>query len=547
MLEQLQTGQSIAATALGKHAGAGKAKGGVFANLFAALALKTGSHGKSAGKHHIPAQALLMAGKTDKTAAMHKSGVVTHQQKTNKTLVLQPSGLQDAEGRKRTETFAAAAPHSMAFLGETIKNDKNSEEKNPDQTDIPASILNPAANINDDTKKVGKAMTRRRPPQASVANMNKPEAFGHGDKAQTPSEMNRAISQTAAQNQTTRTPEDSATTKTATDEISINRMAIHAPADALANQTAGGHQATDAVEAAIAATQRRAGASANEALARNDQAAASGQNTMTALPDSAHPGTDKSVAGHAPAQVKAAPDDASQAAGAQQPAQAVQTNPAARNAHHAAQINLLMQHDAQFAQNHSGNDTSGRDGGEQSAAHAARPAADAASHDSRFSSLLQHDVRGMQTAQSGEPNILRAAHPMRAIEAMQHIAHSAKNGATRIELQLEPAHLGKVHVSLQTDAAKQLQLHLTVEHAVSRQTIEQHLPQLRAALADQGLSLADFSMHTGSQHQQRNPAPMQGDAHLTDGREDTDFTSAHPTAAAHGAQTSASGRLSIRV
>ncbi len=87
-------------------------------------------------------------------------------------------------------------------------------------------------------------------------------------------------------------------------------------------------------------------------------------------------------------------------------------------------------------------------------------------------------------------------------EAMLEIARSAKDGSMKLELQLEPAHLGKVQITLQSDAAKQLQVHIAVDQAASRQVLEQQLPQLRLALAQQGLELGQFSMGMNSQGQQ---------------------------------------------
>jgi len=66
---------------------------------------------------------------------------------------------------------------------------------------------------------------------------------------------------------------------------------------------------------------------------------------------------------------------------------------------------------------------------------------------------------------------------------------------------LEPATLGKIQVSIQTDAMKQIQVHLIVDQQTSRQVLEQQLPQLRQALADQGLNLSGFTMDMNSQQQ----------------------------------------------
>ena len=66
---------------------------------------------------------------------------------------------------------------------------------------------------------------------------------------------------------------------------------------------------------------------------------------------------------------------------------------------------------------------------------------------------------------------------------------------------LEPATLGKIQVSLQMDANKQIQVHLLVDQQASRQVLEQQLPQLRQILSDQGLNLSGFTMDMNSQQQ----------------------------------------------
>ena len=87
--------------------------------------------------------------------------------------------------------------------------------------------------------------------------------------------------------------------------------------------------------------------------------------------------------------------------------------------------------------------------------------------------------------------------PMHAFEAVQQIAHSAAQGHARLDIQLEPAHLGKLHVSLQTDAAKQLVVHIAAEQPAAQQAIQQHLPQLRLALESQGMNPGEFSLSAG--------------------------------------------------
>lgn len=87
-------------------------------------------------------------------------------------------------------------------------------------------------------------------------------------------------------------------------------------------------------------------------------------------------------------------------------------------------------------------------------------------------------------------------------DAMQEIARVSQHGNTKLELTLEPAHLGKVQVTLQTDASKQIQVLMHVDQPHARHLIEQQLPVLRQALEQQGLSLGNFSMDGGNGQQQ---------------------------------------------
>ncbi len=103
-------------------------------------------------------------------------------------------------------------------------------------------------------------------------------------------------------------------------------------------------------------------------------------------------------------------------------------------------------------------------------------------------------------------------------DTMLEIVRHAKSGNSSIELQLEPAHLGKVHISLQLDAAKQVQVMFTVDQQASRQALEQQMPQLRLALAQQGLDLGSFSMQMNQQQhgeQQHGSSSQQSSEHHT--------------------------------
>ena len=129
-------------------------------------------------------------------------------------------------------------------------------------------------------------------------------------------------------------------------------------------------------------------------------------------------------------------------------------------------------------------------------------------------------------------------------DAVLEIVKSAKHGSTTLELQLEPAHLGKMQVHIQTDATKQLQILFTVEHHASRQALEQHMPQLRLAMAQQGLDLGSFSMQM---HQQQTQQQEQGQQQTTTGYTPTDQTNTQDftTQQTIGVNIVNDGRLSI--
>ncbi|MDQ6957895.1 MAG: flagellar hook-length control protein FliK [Mariprofundaceae bacterium] len=166
--------------------------------------------------------------------------------------------------------------------------------------------------------------------------------------------------------------------------------------------------------------------------------------------------------------------------------------------------------------------------------------------DNRFAGLVQTDS-SISRSNPQSTTLHRSFQHLRVMDAMNEIAHSAKNGHARLDIQLEPAHLGKIHISLQTDAAKQLMVHITAEQTVSQQVIQQNIPQLRHALEQQGLSLGQFSMSTGSQDS--SGADQQFNGRHEWGAMDGLSSDASPTSIRTDTQTTSSGhgRLSIHV
>ncbi|WP_038249484.1 flagellar hook-length control protein FliK [Ghiorsea bivora] len=102
-------------------------------------------------------------------------------------------------------------------------------------------------------------------------------------------------------------------------------------------------------------------------------------------------------------------------------------------------------------------------------------------------------------------------------DTMLEIVKSAKTGNTSLELQLEPANLGKVQVSIQIDQAKHIQVVFTVDQAASKQALEQQMPQLRLAMAQQGLDLGSFSMQMNQQGGQQQGGNQQASNTSTTG------------------------------
>ena len=89
----------------------------------------------------------------------------------------------------------------------------------------------------------------------------------------------------------------------------------------------------------------------------------------------------------------------------------------------------------------------------------------------------------------------------------RQMLHMGKAGEQVAELQLNPPGLGPLKVTLSMND-NQVQAMFVSAHASVRAAVEAALPQLRGTLADNGISLGDTSVNSGSQQQQ--PAFAQG-------------------------------------
>ena len=169
--------------------------------------------------------------------------------------------------------------------------------------------------------------------------------------------------------------------------------------------------------------------------------------------------------------------------------------------------------------------------------------------DGRNVSLLGNDTKTSSSSASSSTHFQqylsgKSAPVMTLFDSMNHIAQSASKGKTTLEIQLDPAHLGKIQISLQSDAAKQLQLHIIADQSGTRQLIDQQLPQLKSALAQQGFDLSGFSMDSRGQNASSGGDHSQGKravSHTAETTKDTVNLIASPNRTASG-----SG-LSIRI
>ncbi|WP_167631899.1 flagellar hook-length control protein FliK [Mariprofundus ferrooxydans] len=136
---------------------------------------------------------------------------------------------------------------------------------------------------------------------------------------------------------------------------------------------------------------------------------------------------------------------------------------------------------------------------------------------------------------------------MTMFDSIQHIAQSAKNGQTKLEIQLDPVNLGKIHISLQTDASKQIQIHMIVDQSGTRTAMDQQLPAIRHALAEQGLNLSGFSMGSHGGQASSGFGDRQSSGGSQPDKNSTDNVKTSPIAAnRHSAFHSDSG-LSIHI
>lgn len=87
----------------------------------------------------------------------------------------------------------------------------------------------------------------------------------------------------------------------------------------------------------------------------------------------------------------------------------------------------------------------------------------------------------------------------------QLVQFAQRGGEQHVKLQLHPAELGPLSISLKV-GEQGTQAHFLSAHAQVRQVVEQAIPQLREALAEQGISLGETSV--GEQRQQNGESEL---------------------------------------
>ncbi len=128
-----------------------------------------------------------------------------------------------------------------------------------------------------------------------------------------------------------------------------------------------------------------------------------------------------------------------------------------------------------------------------------------------FAAHLQalSNPRSAQAAGSSAPSAVALAQPLHSPEfapaLSARLALLAAEGVQQAQLQLNPAEMGPVSVQITVDG-QQAQIAFHAVQAETRQVLEQSLPELAAALRDQGLTLSGGGVFEQSQQQAREQA-----------------------------------------
>lgn len=125
------------------------------------------------------------------------------------------------------------------------------------------------------------------------------------------------------------------------------------------------------------------------------------------------------------------------------------------------------------------------------------------------------------------------ASPAWGRELGQQLAGMAMRGGQQVELRLNPPELGPLSVSLRVDD-QGVQAQFLSAHAAVRSAVEQAVPQLRDALAEQGIALDEASVGEDRSRDPRERTPGDaGDDAAADTAAETASIEAGPVAVGH--------------
>lgn len=97
-------------------------------------------------------------------------------------------------------------------------------------------------------------------------------------------------------------------------------------------------------------------------------------------------------------------------------------------------------------------------------------------------------------------------------QVAERIGQQLRRGESEVRLALKPESLGHLHLKI-TTGHQHVAVHITAETPAAKEMIEQHLGQLRADLAQQGLGLSAFDVDvstSGEDASQQEMARQQG-------------------------------------
>jgi chemotaxis protein MotD len=152
-------------------------------------------------------------------------------------------------------------------------------------------------------------------------------------------------------------------------------------------------------------------------------------------------------------------------------------------------------------------------------------------------------------AAAAPSGLLQASQPVPVAHLGVELAARVQSGASRFEIRLEPAELGRIDVRIEIDRHGQVSSHMTVEKPETLAMLKQDAPQLQRALADAGLKTFDgglqFSLGDQSQPRQ-NPLPGEQHGQRFHIRDDEAIAAAPPVRS-YGRLLGGGGGIDIRV